>query len=250
MSPRALDQHSLQQRELEIIEAALSLLEEIDVSQLTMDKLVARVSYSKGTVYSHFSGKEDLLSAIGNHAMRTMVGLFSRAAEFEGNGRERYLGMAFAYLVYALLKPTLFRVALCSKSPSVIGKTSPQRLEEHELLENKLMGLFFSVIDAGIAEGSLTLPPHLNKQQVSFLGWAGGYGTIMLLSDDLDRCGGRHGLYLEREYYNSSNIYLDGLGWQPLSSEYDYRRVIDALMDGRFADEIEEIRSRGRQLVF
>ncbi|RDE19029.1 TetR/AcrR family transcriptional regulator [Motiliproteus coralliicola] len=250
MSPRALDQHSLKQRELEIIEAALRLLEQVDVSQLTMDKVVAQVPYSKGTVYSHFSGKEDLLAAIGNYAMQTMADLFGRAAASEGNSRERYLGMSFAYLVYALLKPTLFRVALCSKSPSVIGKTSPERLTEHERLETTLMGLFFEVIDAGIAEGSLQLPPHLNKQQISFLGWAGGYGAIMLLNDDLNQCGGRHGLYLEREYYNASNIFMDGLGWQPLSSEYDYRQVINALMEGRFAAEIEEIRQRGRQLVF
>lgn len=250
MSPRALDQQSLQQRELEILEAGLSLLEEIDVSQLTMDKVVAQVPYSKGTVYSHFSSKEDFLSAVGNHAMKIMVGLFSRAAETEGSSRERFLGMSFAYLVYALLKPTLFRVALCSKSPSVIGKTSSERLEEHEQLEHKLMGLFFNLIDAGIAEGNLQLPAHLNKQQISFLGWAGGYGTIMLLSDDLDSCAGKHGLYLEREYFNSTNVFLDGLNWQPLSSQHDYRRYIESLMQGRFAAEMEEIRQRGRQLVF
>ena len=249
MSPRALDQASLQQRELEILESALALLEEIDVSQLTMDKLVARVPYSKGTVYGHFNCKEDLLSAIGLHALKIMVGLFSKAVEHSGNSRERYFGMQFAYLLYALQNPTLFRTALCSKSPSVKGKTSPDRIAEHERLEQTLMGLFFKVIDEGVAEGALTIPAHMNKQQISFLGWAAGYGTIMLLNDDLESCAGRHGLYLEREFFNTSNVFLDGLNWKPLSSEKDYHAVVKQMLNERFADELKTIHARGRQLV-
>ncbi|MEH6826094.1 MAG: helix-turn-helix domain-containing protein [Motiliproteus sp.] len=249
MTPRALNPKSLQERELEIIEATLSLLEEIDVSQLTMDKVVTRVPYSKGTVYGHFSCKEDLLSGIGNYAMRTMIGLFSRAVEHKGSSRERYQGMSFAYLIYALLKPTLFRTALCGKSPSVMGKTSAERLAEHESHEQTLMALFFKIIDDGIADGSLSLPAHMSKQQISFTGWASGYGVIMLLSDDLDSCGGRHGLYLEQEFLNTNNIFLDGLNWQPLSSERDYRSVIKSMLEERFAGELEEIRARGRQLM-
>ncbi|MEH6470900.1 MAG: TetR/AcrR family transcriptional regulator [Halopseudomonas sp.] len=249
MSPRALDKQSLQERELEIIEATLLLLEEIDVSQLTMDKIVAQVPYSKGTVYGHFSCKEDLLSGIGNYAMHTMIGLFSRAVEHKGSSRERYQAMSFAYLIYALLKPALFRTALCSKSPSVIGKTSPERIQEHEALEHRLMALFFKIIDDGIADGSLSLPAHMSKQQVSFTGWASGYGVIIMLNDDLNSCAGRHGLYLEQEFFNTTTIFLDGLNWHPLSSERDYRSVIKSMLEERFADELEVIRARGRQLV-
>ncbi|MCW9051390.1 MAG: TetR/AcrR family transcriptional regulator [Motiliproteus sp.] len=249
MAPRPLDKQSLQAREVEIIEAALSLLEEIDVSQLTMDKLVDRVPYSKGTVYGHFSCKEDLLSAISNYAMRTMIQLFSRAAEHDESSRGRYLGMAFAYLIYSLLKPTLFRTALCGKSPAVLGKTTPERLQEHEELESKMMSLWLEGIDFGITEGSLDLPPHMSKQQVSFVGWASGYGSITLLSDDLNSCAGRHGLYLEREYFNTTNVFLDGLNWKPLSSEYDYRGLLKRMLEERFAQELEVLKQRGRFLM-
>ncbi|MEH6811648.1 MAG: TetR/AcrR family transcriptional regulator, partial [Motiliproteus sp.] len=243
MSPRPLDKQSLLAREHEIIEAALSILEEIDVSQLTMDKVVERVPYSKGTVYSHFSCKEDLISGIGNYALRTMIGLFSRATEHQGSSRDRYLGMTFAYLIWSLLKPTLFHTALCGKSPSVVGKTSPERIKEHEALEQKLMGILHKLIDGGMADGSFVLPPHMNKQQVSFVGWANSFGSIMLLADDLNTCAGRYGLYLEREYFNAINIFLDGLNWKPLSSEYDYRVMIKQFLEERFADELAELKA-------
>ncbi len=249
MSPTPLDQQSLQAREQEIIDATLAVLEEIDVSALTMDKVVERVSYSKGTVYSHFSGKEDLLSAIGNYALRSMLSLLQKAEQHPGCSRERYLGMKFAYLIWNLLNPTLARVALCSKSPSVQGKTSEERTEEHEQLEQKMMTIWHRQLDQGVLDGSLVLPAHMSKQQVGFVGWASGFGTINLLSGDLDACGGRHGLYLEREYLNNMNICMDGLGWKPLSSERDYRGVILKMLDQRFSAELEELRSRGRHLL-
>lgn len=249
MSPRPLDKQSLLVRELQIIEAALELLSEIDISLLTMDKVVAQVPYSKGTVYNHFTSKEDLLAGIANHALRTMVGLFQRALAYEGSSRERYMAMQFAYLLWSLLNPTLFRTCICAKSPAVWGKTSAERMEEHQMLEQKMMAVWHEIIDIGLAEGCFTMPAHMNKQQVAFSGWAGGYGTIMLLNDDIETCAGRNGLYLEREYFNSMNIYMDGLAWGPMSSEKDYRQVIQRILDDTFSDEVKELRSRGRPLM-
>ena len=249
MSPRPLDKQSLLVRELQIMEAALSLMDEMDVTLLTMDKVVARVPYSKGTVYSHFSCKEDLFSGLSNHALRTMIGLFQRAAEHEGSSRERFMAMQFAYLIWSLLKPTLFRASLCVKSPSVMGKSSPERMEEHDALEQKMMTIWHRMLDDGLADGSFILPLHMSKHQVAFTGWASGYGTIMLLSGDIEQCAGRHGLYLEREYFNAINIFLDGLNWHPLSSEVDYRTALQRVLNERFQDELAELETRGRRLI-
>ena len=249
MSPRPLDKQSLLVRELQIMDAALDLVSKTDISLLTMDKVVAQVPYSKGTVYGHFSSKEDLLAGIANHSLRTMIVLFQRALEHDGSSRDRYMAMQFAYLLWSLLNPTLFRTCICAKSPAVWGKASAERMQEHEALEQKMLTVWHRIIDDGLTEGQFTLPAHMNKQQVAFSGWAGGYGTIMLLSDDIESCAGRNGLYLEREYFNSMNIYMDGLGWGPLSTEKDYRKVLHQILEDRFSDELNELRSRGRQLM-
>ena len=69
MTPRILDEHSLQAREQDIIDATIALIDSHGVENITMDKVAAAVPYSKGTIYKHFLGKEDLFLAIGNQAI-------------------------------------------------------------------------------------------------------------------------------------------------------------------------------------
>ena len=99
MTPRILDEHSLKAREQDIIDTTITLIEKQGVENITMDKVVAAVPYSKGTVYKHFIGKEDLFLAIGNHATSILSDLFSRAALYPGCARERMLLKNISYLI-------------------------------------------------------------------------------------------------------------------------------------------------------
>lgn len=249
MSPSPLSQSDYLAREQEIMDATLELLDTMDVSQLTMDKVVKHVPYSKGTVYNHFSSKEDLLSGISNFALRRMIGLFSRIEPDMGCSRERLVLFCFAYLIYAIQNPVLFRTALCAKSPSVLGKTSADRQEEHEQLEAKLMSVWLGSVDDGISENNFSLPDNMSKHQVCFSLWSTSYGTIMLLNEEIEQCTGRRGMILEREFFNSLSLMLDGLNWHPLSSQQDYLRQLSNNLNHYFGEELEQIKQRGRPLL-
>ena len=88
MTPRLIEEHSFQAREQDILDATIALIDEHGIESITMDKVVAVVPYSKGTVYKHFLGKEDLFLAVGNHAIKVMRDLFRRSARYEGTTRE------------------------------------------------------------------------------------------------------------------------------------------------------------------
>ena len=47
---------------------------------LSMDRLAEATEYSKGTVYQHFSTKEDLVMALASQTMEQRVSLFERVA--------------------------------------------------------------------------------------------------------------------------------------------------------------------------
>ncbi|WDE04305.1 TetR/AcrR family transcriptional regulator [Thalassomonas viridans] len=250
MAPKILDEHSLQAREQEIIDAALALIAREGVANVTMDKVVAKVSYSKGTVYKHFTGKEDLLLAIGNQAITIMLDLFFRASQYPGCARERMLLINFSYLFYAILHPALFMSAMCSKSPNVYEKSTIKRVQEQEHLEMKLMGIFFNLIEEAIADKSFTLPPDMDMQQICFANWSLGYGVISLLADEVESCSGRTGLVVERELFNQNNIFLDGLRWGPLSHEKDYKAGLKEALEQVFGEELARMKALGRELNF
>lgn len=250
MAPKVLDEYSLQAREQDIIDATIALIDKHGVENITMDKVVAAVSYSKGTVYKHFLGKEDLFLAVGNHAVTIMYDLFSRAAQYDGCPRERMLLLNISYLIYAILHPALFTTVQCTKSPSVYGKSSEKRLLEQEQLEAKVMGATFGIIEEAIADGRFSIPAHMDILQVCFATWSQGFGTISLLSAEVEQCSGRTGLVVERELINQANILFDGLAWTPLTKDKDYQKSIEVALKKVFPSELALLKSMGREFNF
>jgi AcrR family transcriptional regulator len=250
MTPRILDEQSLKTREQDIIDATVVLMDKHGVENITMDKVVAAVSYSKGTVYKHFLGKEDLFLAIGNQAITIMADLFTRAAQHLGCPRERMLLLNVSYLIYAILHPTLFKTVQCAKSPNVYGKSSEKRLQEQEHLEFKLMSTISGIIEDAQKNNHFVLPEHMNVQQICFSTWSAGYGTIALLSSEVEQCSGSSGMVVERELFNQNNLILDGLQWAPLTAEKDYKQALVLALKAVFPGELALLKSMGRELNF
>jgi len=249
MTPRLLDEHSLKAREQDIIDATIALIEKLGVENITMDKVVAAVPYSKGTVYKHFIGKEDLFLAIGNQAMTIMIDLFSRAAQYQGCARERMMLKNISYLIYAILHPSLFKTVQCSKSPNVYGKSSEKRVQEQGLLEGKLMGTILGIIEDAQEKQQLTLPNHMDIMQVSFNIWAANYGIIELLYSEENVCGNAP-MVVERELFNQNNLIFDGLRWEPLAEEKNYQQVLESALKEVFPSELALLKAKGREFNF
>jgi len=246
MSPKVIDEDALQAREQVLLDTALEMITEYGVAALTMDKLVSRVPYSKGTVYNHFSSKEDLLIGLCNNSMKGMLEMFQRLATFDGSSRERMLGIGFAYMLYTYLYPAKFMLVITAKTPSVSEKTSLARQDEHQNLDNKLLGVALEIIEDAVAKGELHLGTNRQPEQVAFSVWAMCFGTIALLSENVERCSARSDLSLEREVVNHANLVLDGLNWLPLSHQTDTGNLIERLKSGPFKPEIELLAEQGR----
>ena len=217
--PKLLDKTALQERELLIINSAVLLIQQNGIENLTMDKVVAQVPFSKGTVYKHFIGKEDLLLAISNYSIKVLGDLFHRAYQFKGCSRSRMLLLNFSYLIYAMLYPALFQSVLCAKSPNVVGKSSEKHINEGEQLEIKLMTSIHGIVEDGLKDNSLSLPMNMDIQQLCFSNWSMAYGAITLLSGEVEQCSGRTSLIVERELFNLSNMLFDGMGWKPFTKD-------------------------------
>lgn len=242
MSPRILDEDSLKAREQELIETALSIMESDGAAGLTMDKVVARVPYSKGTVYNLFSSKEDLLIGVCNAGMEILAELFQRAGGFKGSSRERILALVYAYLLHALLHSTHFMLVVSAKTPNLIERTSPKRLAEHLELEQVLLGFMLELVKAGITDGDVKVPAHMTKEQLVFSIWATGFGTIALLACHEGHCGSRSSLNLEVEVFNSVNLILDGMGWQPLFKQMDDGKIRQRIANEVFSEEFAQLK--------
>ena len=79
MNTLSRKQREIAERHALFLDVARNLLFEEGLHQLSMDRVAELSEYSKGTVYQHFSCKEDMLLGVCCQAMTGLAELFDRA---------------------------------------------------------------------------------------------------------------------------------------------------------------------------
>lgn len=245
MTPRILDHTKQLEREFFILDSALDLVEQGGIATLTIDKLVREAPLSKGTIYNHFTGKEDLLLALCNRSMGVLAELFKRGESFHGISREKAFAISFGCMLYTRLNSSQFMLIITAKSTNITDKSSQARYDEHIRLEGKLIASMMRVFQQAIDSDELTLPKGINLQQASFAFWSLGFGINTLLSQYIDGCTASPNLLIECEMLNSSNILFDGLRFKPFSDEHDWSETVKKLKQDTFKKEVRQLKDRG-----
>lgn len=224
-------------REQELLVLAEEVMEQHGFSGLTMDKVVSACSCSKGTVYNHFSSKEDLFCALCVKSMRQMLVLFKRAIQFEGTSREKMLACHFAYRLHALMNPTLFMTVLATKAPAVQEKASKVRLEEQNQLDHEITMMCDELHQEAVKNGELKVSVALSVASLVFASWAMAFGSnsLLMMTANVE---GIERLEKDTALLINASLLMDGMQWKPLSSEWDYQNTWQRVSNEVFAKEV------------
>jgi AcrR family transcriptional regulator len=238
-----------QQREQQLLELAQQVLRQDGFTGLTMDRLASLSDVSKGTLYNHFSSKEDVLTALSVDSLQRLLQLFQHASTFSGHSRERALALHHAYHKFSAAEPTLFLCLLSAATPGVMEKSSPARLQQRQQLEMQLLQYCQHVLSDALDDGSLQLPVGVSLEQWSFINWALAFGCNALFVP-LRQLGLFAGLAAPQVNLHSINLLFDGMGWLPLSSGWDYQQSwqqIGQMFGSQIADGTDPLLSPRKQ---
>lgn len=233
MAPRK--QLQIAEREREILRIAGDILHQEGVSGLTMERVLARVDFSKGTLYNHFTCREDLLVAVHAQCFTEHLAYFERGALFRGRARERFLAAGVGHDVKQMLDPKPFRFAL---NDQILNAASERWREMFLNMHRECMAIFIGIVRDGIASGDLpeTEPPEF----VAAAAWAACVGADELYENGFVFRGLSHADYLSVQLRIVAKL-LDGLSWQPLSLDHDYEAVRLRVLAEVFEPEAREL---------
>ncbi|AWM36630.1 Bacterial regulatory protein, tetR family [Gemmata obscuriglobus] len=237
MKTRNRREREFQQREVEFLDLARRMIAEGGLASFNMDRLAEATEYSKGTVYQHFSSKEDLISALAIQSLGRRVAWFERAVRFAGTTRERMQAITAAEEIFVTLQPLHFRSELLIKVDDFSQRASEERRNEVEALERRCFGSIQTLVEEAIRLGDLTLPAHRSVGDV-IVGFAAihiGTFTIMNSFASLYRSLGVTDPF--RALRDQVAVYLDGLGWRPLSNEADHATAHHRIFREVFPEE-------------
>ena len=217
LSPK---QQEIKLREKRILEVSRQALSEHGYHGLSMERIAATVEYSKGTVYNHFSNKEEIIVALATEALSIRLEMFKRAAQFKGASRFRMLAIGQVSGKFVQDFSDFFTLEQILKLPSVRQKISEKSQHEIHNIEVQCMGIVAGIVRSAIASEDLVLAPGATPEQLVFGLWslsAGGF-AIAARSGSLPHLGIDKPFELVHEH---TAALMDGFGWAPKSSEYD-----------------------------
>lgn len=140
-------------RERLLLELALRIVRDEGFHALTLGRLADRAEYSKGTVYNHFTSREDLLIELSAESVRRQLRAFRAVDDLPWDDVRKLYAIAVAYVRFAEQSPTLFECGALGRSEYTAALASAYRLERRDLLEAELALLVTGIGGRIVAEG-------------------------------------------------------------------------------------------------
>lgn len=232
-------QREVREREQLLLQIARKMLIEQGYAGLSMDQLAEAAEYSKGTIYQHFATKEDLVSALAIESMERRVELFLRAEQFVGRPRERMLAIGVADEIFSRLETHHYNSEFIIKLANLRDRASPERREALDRLESACFGCVVRIVQSGIDSGDL--PKEIEPKNLVYSIVTMALGTHLT---SLHYCSMMKEFQISdpiKVLLNGINTLLDGFGWQPLQSKWDYGATYQRIFKEIFNDEFQSL---------
>lgn len=224
------------EREKKILAVARPMIVQEGYHGLSMDRIAEQVDYSKGTIYNHFSCKEEIIIALAIQTANVRVELFKKAAEFKDRPRFRMAAIGAAAEKFVRDYPDYFVFEQILNLPSVREKVSEKRQHVISNCEVQCMSVVAGIVRDAIAAEDLLLPKNSSPEKLVFGLWAltsGGF-AIATSSESFAHIGLENPFDLVSDH---TSALLDGFGWQPHSSTYDKHALIERVHREVFNDD-------------
>ncbi|WP_460836222.1 TetR/AcrR family transcriptional regulator [Nocardioides marmoraquaticus] len=160
-----------------LVDEAVLVVRDRGPEDLSLRELARRIGVSHNAAYRHFAHRDDLVAAVGDHAMSELDAAMRReigAVDVDDPvlaARLRLLGVGRAYVTFALAEPGLFRVAFTARAGD--GSRHVSTETPYLMLE--------SALDDLVEVGYLDPAARLGAEELC---WSAMHGFALLVMAD------------------------------------------------------------------
>lgn len=224
------------QREGLIISTARKLLLDLGYLDLNMDRIAEVTEYSKGTIYQHFSCKEEILVQMLTESVQAVGKFLERGAQFQGTPREKMAALTIGWDLFIRLNPDHFKSRLLLQNETIRAKASTVFQKNLEKAEQNNMAIVSGVLREAVGQEHVKLRDGVTPEEVSFGLWTGALGAYVLMSSEVNL--NALGISDPRKaVWDNMHALLDGFGWHPIYHELDWETTRSRIYMEVFPDE-------------
>ena len=151
------------------------------------------------------------------------------------------MALFLAYQTFCFSNPALFACVLQLQNQSLMERGSEKRLNNYRKEEMRVIMHMTHIIQDALDEGHIYAQYQGKVFELAFTGWATAFGNISLMMSS-------QGAFLtqqsdkEQQLFLATNFSLDGVGWLPLSKDFDYKKTWGSVGKRHFKEELEKLR--------
>lgn len=211
------DQVRLEREEL-ILNVALSLLKNDGFHGLNMQAIANQTDYSKGTIYQHFSSKEDVLAKLIIRCGERLISLIDIALNNSHGLRHKIVMVSWAFFINAEQESETAGLVSMVKSPEFQTKVTPAHQQAISIIDQSILSRVI-----GIFTNQTDIPAE--KIKIGAFGWwAMKWGVQDVLVNDWEMS--KLGFDDPKHYFfESLHVFLDGLGVKRDDISHDFEMV-------------------------
>ncbi|WP_063059206.1 TetR/AcrR family transcriptional regulator [Nocardia sienata] len=113
-----------------IIETARELAETEGWDAVTVRKLADRIEYSQPVLYSHFTGKRAIVTAVAEDGITELATALHRARTAAPTDSDALAALAHTYLEFAAERPAVYEAMFSMSTDLQFGPEAPQSLRD------------------------------------------------------------------------------------------------------------------------
>jgi AcrR family transcriptional regulator len=211
-----------ERRSDELLAVSRTLLRRGGLAGLSMAAIAEEAGCSRPAVYQYFQSKEEVVMALAIDSAGVRNLLYARVRDFDARPRERLVALAE---VDAILYPEVPVLEETTYANALRAGTSTARQDELRRAQRVAYESYVACVRAAVESGDLTLPRHVDAEQLIFTLATFSTGLFAPVSRGLPDGEDDHG-DPRPAMRRLGSAFLDGLGWKPLTTEWDYRRTL------------------------
>jgi AcrR family transcriptional regulator len=220
--PRAAPVREPERPSARVLAAARTLLRDQGLAELNMAAIAQRAKCSRPAVYQYFTNKEEVVAALAIESAALRNRLYERVPAFDARAREHLVALAE---VDAILYPDWPVLEETTYANALRGRTSKARRDELRRVQRVAYESFLRCVNMGIDARDLELPARVDTDHLIFTLATFSTGLFAPMSRGLPDLV-HHRPDPRAAMRRLGSAFLDGIGWRPLTSEWDYRRTL------------------------
>jgi AcrR family transcriptional regulator len=235
VTTRERRQREFEAREERFLQAAEDIIAAEGFLNLQMARLAQACDYATGTLYQHFSSKEDLLLALVVRQQEAHIDVFRQVERWRGtNARERMFAIVVGDLDFTRRHPDHMKLAHYVHTQAVWENASEARRTQALACSGPIGEVVTGIVREALAAGALD-ETGLSPMALALGPWS--------ISEGMNSLNQIKGLFealqiedTDRLLLRQVQTYMNGLGWRPFSDPAD--EAVTARLVARIRAEV------------